>query len=359
MSKKKIFFTVIFPILLVVVLSTLIFKQQMDDNFAEKIKVIAKVNYWWLIAALFLTTTWWIIETTILKHNATIEPRWKNYSFKEAFIVTMVGVFYMTVTPFSSGGHAFQIYYLRKQGFKTAEALLVIVMNFIMYTWAMIIIAILFFMFEGRIVKSIYPQFLVLFWAGIALNIIQNLILVLATSWETFHVWLIKFYRKVLNLIKKIKKNLDVDKMINSFEDDLLRYRKANKFLGKNKMYVVKQISLNLVRFLLFAIIPIIISFALNMHYANIGDFANKSIMLIGTSIFMLVLQTVVPTPGASGAAEIFLTIMWSSIFNDNISAPIAMILWRLITYYLHIFISMPITFVYLFKYSKRGVTNE
>lgn len=359
MTKKKIFFTVVFPILLVVVLSTLIFKQQMDDNFAQKLLVITKVNWWWLIVAIVLTTTWWIIETTILQHNATIEPKWKHYSFKDAFIVTMVGVFYMTVTPFSSGGHAFQIFYLKKQGFKTAEALLVIVMNFIMYTWAMVLIAIFFFLFEGRIVKKIYPPFLILFWAGIALNIIQNLILILATSWEKFHQQLIKFYMWILKLVKKFKKNINIEQMIVNFEEDLQRYRKANKYLLKHKVYVVKQISLNVIRFMLFAVIPIIISFALNMHYNDFGDFINKSIMLIGTSIFMLVLQTVVPTPGASGAAEIFLSVMWASIFNDTISAPIAMILWRLITYYLHIFVSMPITFVYLFKYSKRELINE
>ena len=47
----------------------------------------------------------------------------------------------------------------------------------------------------------------------------------------------------------------------------------------------------------------------------------------MGTSIFMLVIQTVVPTPGAAGAAEVLFTIMWSAIFKDPISAPIAMII--------------------------------
>lgn len=359
MSKKKIFLTIVLPILFVVSISIAIFNQEMKDNFEEKIKIIFTANYWWLLVALLLTATWWIIETLIFKHNATILPNFKNYTFKEAFVVTMVGVFYMAVTPFSSGGHGFQIYYMKKQGFKTSESLLVIVMNFIMYTWAMIIVAILFFTFEGKIIKQIYPAFLISFWVGISINIIQNAVLILSTTWKKFHDLLIKIYEKILIQVKKFKTNLNVEKKINSLEEDLKRYRSANKYLAKHKAYITKQILLNVVRFFLFALVPVIISFTLNMHYSSFYDFLEKAIMLIGTSIFVLVLQTVVPTPGASGAAELFLVSMWVNIFNDTNSAPVAMLLWRIITYYIHIIVSMPITFISLFKYEKKGKNIE
>lgn len=330
----------------------------MSDDFSKKISVIFKVNYWWLLVGILLTSAWWIIEALIFKHNATIIPRWKNYSFKDSFVVTMVGVFYMTVTPFSSGGHLFQTYYMKKQRFKISEALLVIMMNFIMYTWAMIIVAIIFYLLLNKTVSSTYSVFNYLFWAGIILNVVQNLILILGTSWDKFHKILINGYTKLLTFIKKFIKKLSVNEKIDSFEDNLERFRNANKFLSKNRSYLVKQISLNILRFMLFALIPIVISFALSMKYYSFGDFIDKSILLIGSSVFMQVLMTVVPTPGASGAAEAFLTVMWATIFNDPISAPIAMILWRLLTYYLHIIVSMPITFIYLFKYSKEELSN-
>ena len=361
MSKKKLLISVVFPILLVSIISYYVFKTQMSDHFADKIKVIFKVKYWWLIFASFLTSVWWIIETFIFKHNATIIERWKNYSFKDSFVVTMVGVFYMTVTPFSSGGHIFQVYFMKKQGFKTSESLLVIMMNFIMYTWAIIIVSLGFYVVMSGVFNAHVTGFSWLFWIGIGINIIQNVLLILITSWDSFHNFSIKLYKKLLNFINKFKKKnpINIEEKIDKLEEDLERYRSANQYIRKHISYFVTQISLNILRFLAYSLIPLFIALALNMHFKDSYDFAYKTSLLMGTSIFMLIIQTVVPTPGASGAAEVMFAIMWTVIFKDKLSAPIAMILWRLLTYYLHIFVSMPYTFIYQYKYSKQELVND
>lgn len=361
MNFKKIIYSIVLPIVLVGAISFYIFKTQLDDNFTEKINVLNKVEWWWLLLGVLMTLTYYFIESLIFKHNVTILKNKPGYSLKDSFIVTMVGIFYMTVTPFSSGGHLFQVYFMQKQGFKTQESLLVLMMNFIMYTWAMILISVGFFIFMHDQISSNFGPFKYLFWSGIVLNVCQNIVLLFVTSSKLLHLWVTKFYTWILTKINKKKpedKKIDIDDKLHKMNVMLKRYRYANNYILENKMYFIKQISLNLLRFSLYATIPIFIALSLNMDFGTGNEVVVKCLQLMGTTIFMQVLQTVVPTPGGSGAAEIMCSIMWAYIFKDPVSAPVAMIIWRLLTYYLHIVIAMPYTFYYQIKYAKNEISG-
>ena len=76
-----------------------------DNNLAILIQSFSSLNFFWLIPAVLLIAGVWALEA-LLYHLIVNSVYPGQYSWKEAFRVTMVGQYFSAVTPFGQAGKA-------------------------------------------------------------------------------------------------------------------------------------------------------------------------------------------------------------------------------------------------------------
>lgn len=103
-----------------------------DNNLAILIQSFSSLNFFWLIPAVLLIAGVWALEA-LLYHLIVNSVYPGQYSWKEAFRVTMVGQYFSAVTPFGVAGQPMQLVALSRQGVSSGVAVSVVVRKFLIY----------------------------------------------------------------------------------------------------------------------------------------------------------------------------------------------------------------------------------
>ena len=191
-----------FSLLLIVTILVLYFS--LKDNFNLIIKEILTMNPFWLIISLIIIFGYWFFKSIVL-HQTVIHYK-KKYTFKNAFNLSMVTQFFNAVTPFSSGGQPFQVYTLKRQGLKISEATNVIIIDFIVYQIALVLLGIIAIVsnYFGHFFHKI-PLLSRLVTLGFAINLIVIICLIAIAFWKKFDKFVINIGIKILSKFKIVK----------------------------------------------------------------------------------------------------------------------------------------------------------
>ena len=103
----------------------------LTHGWMDLIHQLKSLQLQWIIAAIFSMILYWVFEAKILQ--ITVFLMKKDYKFKEAFKVTMIGQYFNSITPFASGGQPMQLYALTKQGLGAGKSGSALMIKFIMY----------------------------------------------------------------------------------------------------------------------------------------------------------------------------------------------------------------------------------
>jgi uncharacterized protein (TIRG00374 family) len=239
----------------------------------------------------------------------------KNLSILDSFYFALGGNLLGAITPFQSGGAPFQIYLLGKRGFSVAESTALIVIRGVLP--ALIVPIALPFValkyasfFNSRAVSIILFYLLILY---LSILIIFLLIFFLPGPFEKFLLNRVK-NEKIRNKIPVIFKSL------NDFKITIFNFFSKG---GKNAFLAI-----------LFTYISLFANFLLapSILY-TIGLTPN----IIDATVVQFILTYILaftPTPGASGAAELAGSALFSTICPKHY-IPIYIIYWRFFSNYL------------------------
>ena len=114
------------------------------------------------------------------------------------------------------------------------------------------------------------------------------------------------------------------------------------KILLNNKKAFLKIIGLNFIALSILYSIPFTLMLGLNI-YVN-------PFYVICTSAYVMLIDSVVPTPGSTGGLEYGFMSFFSNFIKDP-QLSIIMIVWRIVTYYFGIFVGL--SFLNTFKEEK------
>lgn len=294
----------------------------LKDNFSSIMHELSKVNILIFALAIFVFILSLMIKSVSLQ--IFIKEHKKNYSFKSAFCLTLIGQFLNGITPFSTGGQPFQVYLLKKDGHRISDSTSAMVKDSIAYQVALLIMGI-FSITLNLVLKTIpvNSSLTPLIIIGFLINIMVLLFLFMIIRMRKTTLSIIN---KLLLILNKIRKK-NTDQLKKKIEKGLDNFYNCYAELRKNKKQFIITVLTNVINLTLLYMIPYIIFKSLNTNTFDIM----RSIMLTS---FVMLMGNFVPIPGATGGIE-YGFIKFFGIFNTNISVISgAMLLWRFVTYF-------------------------
>lgn len=309
------------------------------DGIKDIALVIAKAHPGWLLAALGCIVAYWLLDAYVL--HLAIKPVHPSQRFGVTMRLTLIGQYFNSVTPFASGGQPAQAYFLVKRGAPLGETMTALLTKFIVYQitltvycLATLILRFTFFMKEVK----------VLMLAVIVGFVVHTAVTVLLISVAFFKTGTIKAANFIINLLARIKivkdpvaKKEFVDKELESFHTQF-------QYMSKHKMHLLKMSLLTVVQLTVYFLIGNVIYLSFRLSGAD-------SVTLVASQAFVLMIAAFMPIPGALGAAESSFYIFFSLFFPKNMIS-LAVVLWRLITFYLPIVVGLIVT---LFEKKRAG----
>lgn len=289
-------------------------------------KMMLGVRPLWILAALGLMVVYWVFESLGL--HLAVSRFVPTQNPGDTFCATMIGQFFNCITPFSSGGQPMQAWYLVKKGVSLSFASCSLLIKFIVYQFVLTIYSALtlllcFKSFAGRI-SSI--GWLIFVGFGVNLLVITGLLCLGFLHRPTEKV----LYGSV-SLLKKVKliSEQAASKAKERIQKELMEFYEGFAQIRQDIGGILAMSALTAVQLTAFFLIPLCIFYAFGLGKADV-------LLMICAGAFVLNFTSFIPLPGAAAGAEIGFHTIFSIFFPTHILS-VAILFWRLLTFYLPI----------------------
>lgn len=289
-------------------------------------KMMLGVRPLWILAALGLMVVYWVFESLGL--HLAVSRFVPTQNPGDTFCATMIGQFFNCITPFSSGGQPMQAWYLVKKGVSLSFASCSLLIKFIVYQFVLTIYSALtlllcFKSFAGRI-SSI--GWLIFVGFGVNLLVITGLLCLGFLRRPTEKV----LYGSV-SLLKKVKliSEQATSKAKERIQKELMEFYEGFAQIRQDIGGILAMSALTAVQLTAFFLIPLCIFYAFGLGKADV-------LLMICAGAFVLNFTSFIPLPGAAAGAEIGFHTIFSIFFPTHILS-VAILFWRLLTFYLPI----------------------
>ena len=299
-------------------------------------------DYLWMAVVALLMILYMFLEPLSL--HLCIRSRNKTIGFIDSMVISTTSFFFNAITPFSSGGQPFQVYAFHKRDVKASESTGALLVNFIVYQIVCAVICTVSLIFYyGLISEKVY---------NINILILIGYILVI---FNCFLFASIGLFKKVTDIIVSVAtwlKKFRIFSKINilGLEEYCDNVRLGFREIWNNKLNVFFVVITKTVAWLLFYSVPFFILKGVHADI-TIADFWYT----VAVASFTAVTISYIPTPGGVGGAEFAFTILFIVFLKTSAQATSAMLIWRVLTYYL----PAAISFVCYLDFERRVGKNE
>ncbi len=335
--KKVILVTVCTIFLLMIILS-------FNDITAifETLKTI-DVKYFWIalgVSVLYLLI--WPIPLCILT-----KAKKAKISMVNTYMIGGTEIFFNGITPFSSGGQPFQVYCFNDKGVKASESTGILLMNFIVYQIVVNLFCVVAFILYFNQLNLAVSNLKYLIIIGFSVNLIVLFFFMALSTMKIFRKILVKFMY-FLCKSKLIAKFLE--KRIPAFELYFDDAQAAFKEVLKHKFSFFLSMLFRIIGFILYYAIPFYVLKAMGVAIGY-----DQLMFVIAMTSFALTMVIWLPTPGSSGGIELAFKVLFGSIVGVTDSIAFGgMLIWRLLTYYLLMFLSFIFYLILQKNYEKK-----
>lgn len=310
-------------IIILVIITGIVLYFSLKDEFNEIVNQILNINIGYLCLAFLAVISYWLLRSLAL-HKFTKKIKGNN-KYSSSFQLMLRTQFFNAITPFSTGGQPYQIYYLKQEGVSTTLATSIIIQNFIVYQIALVLLGIIavcsnfaFHMFD----KVSLLQHLVLI--GFITNTLVIIVMFIVSFSHKLNKKLISLGITILTKLHLVK---DREQKLKEWYAYIERFHEGAKVLLENKWEFFKNIVYNIIALVALYSIPVILLYSM-------GDYTSfNPLEAIATSAYVMLIGSFVPIPGASGGLEFgFISFYGNFIGGAKLKA--IMLLWRFVTYY-------------------------
>lgn len=323
MNRKTIIKNSLFALVLLIVVMVVIFSINDFKLIIESFRTI-KLEY--IGYASILIIMYWIFWALSLFF---ILKKYKSkLSDLDNFLISSCDLFFNGITPFSTGGQPFQIYFMHRGGMRSSEATSAVMSKMIIYQIAIIFLGALALFIGYKRVSDNNNVFTIFVIVGFLINLLILIVLILtSTSIKIKNLVLKAFY--LLGKIKILTKF--VSAKYERFEAFLEEFQASFIMLFKNPLKLYISLFFQTISLLIMYFIPILFLKSLNIEISN-----NEIIYIISLSSLNYTFMSYIPTPGASLGAEFGFQTLLLTVSNvtSNIAVTVVL-LWRFFTYYL------------------------
>ena len=320
MKKNKIKY--IFNFLLIAIVLSIVLYFSLKDNYQEIISTILKMNYIWIFVAILALIIYRLCAS--LGHYYIIKANNGKVSYLKCFQINLMILFFHGITPFAGGGQPMEIYFLHKEGIPVTKATNITLQNFIVYQIALIITGLIALIYNH--IFNVFPNDSLIKYL-VVLGFIINTLVLVVTFILSFGKKTNKFiiekgihFLAKIKIIKEEKKTQEkCQKYLQSFHDNAIE-------LKKNKKIVAFMVLINIIGLMTMYSMPYPILRGMGI---NINIFE-----VITAIAYVMIIGSFVPIPGGTGGIEYSFIFFFQYLISGSILHA-AMLVWRLISYYL------------------------
>ncbi len=325
--RKGLKFTVIVSLVISIMIIFYTFDQQ---AFQEIILNLKPVYLLYILLILFLH---WLAAGSLLK--VLVNAVGEKITLKETVIIFLSGAFVSNVTPFATGGGPFQILFLHSKGVNIGKSSVVVMIQLLLRLFFFGVMTPFFLIFFPHIVSpGVIPDYIFYLAFGVGLLISGGVIILTLIPAIAEKIVTVIFAIKPLK--KFIKESGKAKRLIVKAKIELNHFRYSLLILSRKKKALAVSAFLTVIHWsLLFLIIPFILK--------GLGTEVNIFQAYVMQMIFYLVLPFM-PTPGASGIAEVGFASLFVGFIPGNIIG-LVMFGWRFFTFYVVLIVGGFFTF--------------
>ena len=320
MKKNKIKY--IFNFLLIAIVLSIVLYFSLKDNYQEIISTILKMNYIWIFVAILALIIYRLCAS--LGHYYIIKANNGKVSYLKCFQINLMILFFHGITPFAGGGQPMEIYFLHKEGIPVTKATNITLQNFIVYQIALILTGLIALIYNH--IFNVFPNDSLIKYL-VVLGFIINTLVLVVTFILSFGKKTNKFiiekgihFLAKIKIIKEEKKTQEkCQKYLQSFHDNAIE-------LKKNKKIVAFMVLINIIGLMTMYSMPYPILRGMGI---NINIFE-----VITAIAYVMIIGSFVPIPGGTGGIEYSFIFFFQYLISGSILHA-AMLVWRLISYYL------------------------
>lgn len=296
-------------------------------------KVILNVDIKTIRTVIVMMIIYWLMQTLITKEIANNVGQ--NLSFRQALKTFMIGEFFSAITPLATGGQPMQVIYLNKKGITSGRATSILgIQLFFYHIGRMIMTLLLTFCFTSFFYTGGHP-FTVFIVVGILINMGLTVFMLIAAYRPEK---LLKFSTAIVNFLARIKLVKNKDKMIRRLQEEVsMFYNSIKDFRGQEfKVYIILILQ-NIISFVFYYGVSYFVFLSFDV---KIDSF----LLCVAAQATIALVSAYIPMPGGSVGAEGIFYLIYSQIVPEGAPILMAILLWRLISYYFTIISSFPFT---------------
>lgn len=312
-----------------------------DVDKQQLVRDLSTMNWGWFLVTVICICIYLGLEGVVVK--IFMGKRFKNFTWKDALRLPLIEQLFNGITPFSTGGQPAQLVAMIQSGVDGGIASSVLLMKFVVFQ-SMIVINFLISILIGfhYIASKLHAlSLLVIFGFLIHLSVIVALLMVM--------YWY-RFTKKVTNICIKpaawfmeaerfADMKVRLNEKIDSFYEESVRMKTQYKKMAKVAVVTIIQLQA-------YYVIPYFILLSLGVHGVNL-------VMVTSLHVLIFMIISLFPIPGGTGGAEYSFSVLFTSFIQSNSKMVLAMLLWRVLTYYFGIFTGIIALFVHPDRVSK------
>lgn len=341
--KRKINKNVINVAIVAIMFIALLYYILVVEGWSNIVIVMRSIKPIWFLVAGGLIISYWFLESIVL-HIVTLKVC-KKERFVNSFRVSMIGQLFRNITPFSSGGQPMQAVAMVNSGISISNSATILLIKFIIYQSVLVIYTSIILLFKFQYFSKLVSGFITLSIIGFTMNLVVIISLILIGVNKKFVHGVLKVIYKFLHKLRIVKHSEERLEKINNSIDN---FHEQFKIIKKEKALIIKSALITFIQLTVESTITYAV-------YRAFGHSAYGLINMISAQTFLYMIMAFVPTPGAGGAAEGGFYIIFKTFFNSN-EISMAILSWRLFTFYLPIIVGS--LFLFFKPHKKENRSN-
>lgn len=301
------------------------------DGLLDLVRSDLKISLFWVTITILFQFLNYAIDSYLI--YIFVKKSAPHFTFKNAFKVSMVGQFFSAVTPGASGGQPMQIFMLNQCGVDVAAATASQIQKFLVYQSTLVLYSIFAILIRFKYFKANLEAYVwILALIGFAAQaVVIVCILLVSFNRNLTHKILSWGFRLLgkLHIIKKPQEKFE------NFSKQLDVFHKYNKEIVKNPKFLIKTFLGTVVLLTVVYIVPFFV------YKSFYPDGSESIVNMICSQSFVSMVSSLVPTPGALGAAELSFGIFFGGTFTAE-TMKSAIVLWRTATYFVTLIVGSP-----------------
>lgn len=276
----------------------------------------------WLIIGMFIMCLYWLLESLVLYKMA--KKVHKQQTLWQSIKITMVGQFFNTITPFSSGGQPAQLYMMVKNKIGAGVGSSILLIKFIVFQAMLVLSSIVVLLFGyGYLQNKSIPQLSMLIIIGFILNTVVIITLITVAKSKRVASFIAHMLLKPISFFVKKER---YTKWENKLDQKLYAFHVESNRMSFDSRLLLECSLLTILQLWLFFSIPFFIMHSVGMAQVNVFQ-------VIAFHSFIMMFSSLIPIPGGSGGAEYSFSLLFGLVLSPA-RLLLCLFFWRFITYY-------------------------